>query len=133
VSSDVRKLPNGRWEARARIGGRDSRRLSKTFDRKGDAERWVTEIPRKRQLGEAVESTAGMQRLDEWIETYWLMHAIPTLEQTTRDNYAQVWDKHIRPQPRARQTKDITPRSSTATAQSSSRTASGRTPCGGRS
>jgi hypothetical protein len=49
-------------------------------------------------------------RLDEFIETYWAMHAIPNLEQTTRDNYAHVWEKHIRPRIGDRRLRDISPK-----------------------
>jgi integrase len=110
VSGDITKTPNGRWKARVRVGGRESKRLSKTFDRKADAELWVAEIRRRKQLGEAVEPTAGTQRLDEFIETYWVMHAMPNLEQKTRDNYAHVWEKHIRPRIGDRRLREITPK-----------------------
>jgi integrase len=106
----IRKLPNGRWEARERVGGRESRRLSRTFDRKADAEQWALDVRRRKQLGEAIESNAGTQRLDEFIETYWVMHAIPNLETTTRNNYAHVWEKHVRPRIGERRLKDLTPK-----------------------
>jgi integrase len=110
MSSDITRTPNGRWKARVRVSGRASRRLSKTFDRKADAELWVAEMRRRKQLGEAIEPTAGVQRLDEFIETYWVMHAIPNLEQSTRDNYAHVWEKHIRPRLGSWRVRDITPK-----------------------
>ncbi len=108
--ADVRKLANGRWEARARSGGRDSRRLARTFDRKGDAERWAVEMRRRQRLGELVESDAGTQRLDEFIEVYWAMHVIPNLEVTTRNNYAHVWHKHIHPYLGHYRLNEITPK-----------------------
>lgn len=110
MSGDIAKTRSGRWKARVRVGGRDSKRLSKTFDRKADAELWVAEMRRRKQLGEAVEPTAGTQRLDEFIETYWVMHAVPNLEQKTRDNYAHVWEKHVRPRIGERRLRDITPK-----------------------
>lgn len=110
MSRNLRKLENGRWEARERLGGRDSRRLSRTFDRKGDAERWVDEIRRMRQMGQVAQLDAGRQRLDEFIETYWVVHAIPNLQQSTRDLYGHVWEKHIRHRLGHHQLVDLTPK-----------------------
>ncbi len=64
----VRRLPNGRWEARERAGGRGSTRLARTFDRKSDAERWSTRMRRQRQLG--VPLDVQDVSLAEFAETY---------------------------------------------------------------
>jgi hypothetical protein len=44
----IRKLPTGRLEARERTGGRGSRRLARTFNRKADADKWVETMRRQR-------------------------------------------------------------------------------------
>ena len=67
MSADIAKTAGGRWKARVRAAGRESRRLSRTFDRKADAEIWVADMRRRKQLGDAVEPTAGTQRLDKYI------------------------------------------------------------------
>jgi hypothetical protein len=81
----IRKLPNGRWEARERVGGRGSRRLSQTFDRKRDAERWEARMRRQRQLGAPLEEDDVT--LAEFTEEYWRLHAMPNLAPNTRASY----------------------------------------------
>jgi integrase len=105
----IRKLSSGRWEARVRLGGRGSRRLSRTFDRKGDAERWETQVLRQRQLGEPVERAEDIT-LAELVEDYWRLHAIPNLARSTRDSYRNVWGRHIHPRLGERELRTITPK-----------------------
>jgi hypothetical protein len=104
----IRKLPNGRWEARERTGGRGSRRLSQTFDRKGDAERWVQRIRRQRQLGEPLEQEDIT--LAEFVEVFWEMHAVPNLAPATRESYKNVWARHVRPRLGGRALRELTPK-----------------------
>jgi hypothetical protein len=48
----LRKRDDGRWEVRWRVAGRDSPRRKRIFDRKTDADRFETEIRRRKALGE---------------------------------------------------------------------------------
>jgi hypothetical protein len=90
----LKKLPNGRWQARERLGGRDSQRVSRTFDRKADAERWRDKMRRQRQLGQPLHEEVT---LAEFVEVWWELHAIPNLAGSTREAYKVTWGRHIHP------------------------------------
>jgi hypothetical protein len=104
----VRKLPNGRWEARERTAGRGSRRLARTFDRKADADKWVETMRRQRQLGAPLEQPD--LTLDEFVVTYWELHAIPNLAKGTRDSYRNAYERHISPRIGDREVRALTPK-----------------------
>jgi len=104
----IRRLPNGRWEARERTGGRGTRRLAKTFDRKGDAERWEARMRRQRQLGAPPEEQDVT--LAEFIEDYWRLHAVPNLAASTRASYLNIWGRHVHDRLGSRQLRAITPK-----------------------
>src|SRR4051812_43854844 len=104
----IRKLPNGRWEARERAGGRGSRRLSKTFDRKGDAERWEARMRRQRQLGAPLEEDDVT--LAEFMEEYWRLHAMPNLAPSTRASYMNIWGVPVHDRLGQRELRTITPK-----------------------
>lgn len=104
----VRKLANGRFEARERVGGRGSRHLSKTFDRKADADRWSDRMRRQRQLGAPLEQPDVT--LDEFVLTFWELHAIPNLAKGTRDSYRNVYEKHVSPRIGGRFLRELSPK-----------------------
>lgn len=104
----IRKLPNGRWEARERTGGRGSRRLSKTFDRKGDAEKWEAEKRRQRQSGAPLELEDVT--LAEFVLVYWELHAIPNLARSTRASYRNIYERHVDPHLGGHELRSLTPR-----------------------
>lgn len=89
---DLRRRPNGLWEVRWREG---SRRRGRTFDRKSDAQNFVAWQRRRQQLGQA--AIPDDVQLCEFVETYWRLHAVPNLSQSTRDLYGRVWALHILP------------------------------------
>jgi len=66
----IDRRPNGRYRARYR--GPDRRTRSKTFDRKIDAQRWLTEQRGARDRGQWVDPAAGRVTLGElapqWLE-----------------------------------------------------------------
>jgi integrase len=103
----IRKLPNGRWEARERTGGRDSPRPTRTFDRKADADKWVERMRRQRQIGAPPQEEVT---LAEFMEVYWELHALPNLAAATRDSYKLVWAKHIIERLGSRNLRELTPR-----------------------
>ena len=104
----IRRLPNGRWEARERARGRGSRRMSKTFDRKGDAEKWVERMRRQRQLGGPLEQDDVT--LDDFVLVYWELHAIPNLAASTRSSYRNVYEGHISPRLGGRELRALSPK-----------------------
>ena len=50
---------------------------------------------RRRQLGQAAIPEDVLLR--ELVETYWRLHAVPNLAQSTRDFYKITWVNHIMP------------------------------------
>jgi integrase len=69
------------------------------FDRKGDADAWEREIRRRRQLGPLAlaQLTTRAPTLGEWIADRWAPEHAATLEQSTRDRYADAYRLHIEP------------------------------------
>jgi integrase len=92
----VAKMPDGRWKVRWRENGSNRGRR---FDRKGDADTWERELRRRRQLGLLAVSqlTGRASTLGEWISERWAPEHAATLEQSTRDRYADVYRLHIEP------------------------------------
>jgi len=92
----VERNRNGKgWVTRWREHGRQRSRL---FDRRGDAQVFDAEVRRRQQLGPlAVQqlTARGGPTLDQWIEQRWAPEHAATLEQSTRDRYASVYDCHI--------------------------------------
>jgi integrase len=70
-----------------------------TFTTKADKADFVTEVRRRRRLGLSLsfEPEEPDPRLDEFIEDYWRLHAIPNLGHATRRTYEQEWVKWILP------------------------------------
>jgi len=70
-----------------------------TFTTKADQADFVTEVRRRRRLGLSLsfEPEEHDPRLDEFIEDYWRLHAIPHLGHATRRTYEQEWVKWILP------------------------------------
>lgn len=63
--SDVDRLPNGRYKARYR--GPDRRQRSKTFARKGDAERFLATVSTDAQRGEWVDPSLTRMSFAAWV------------------------------------------------------------------
>ena len=92
----VAKMPDGRWMVRWRENGSNRGRR---FDRKSDADAWEREIRRRRQLGPLAlaQLTTRASTLGEWIAERWAPEHAATLEQSTRDRYADAYRLHIEP------------------------------------
>jgi integrase len=74
------------------------RQRSRKFDRAADAKSFDAEIRRRRQLGPlALQQLTGRggRTLDQWIEERWAPEHGATLEQSTRERYANVYGRHI--------------------------------------
>lgn len=89
---DLNRKANGRWEVRWREG---TCRRGRTFDRKGDAQNFIAWQRRRHQLGQA--AVPDDVPLREFVESYWRLHAVPNLAQSTRDYYMLAWANHIMP------------------------------------
>jgi integrase len=102
---DLRRKQNGKWELRWQEGGR---KRSRTFDRKGDAVKFEAERVRRKQLGRA--AIPEDVPLTQFVETYWRLHAVPNLAQSTRDFYKLTWANHIMPRLGEYGVRELTPK-----------------------
>lgn len=106
-----RTLKNGRkvYRVRWREGGRGSRERVRVFDRREDAERFETEVRRRKQLGELASADTGRETLDEWAREWFRTYARPHLARTTVVYYAHAWDKYVLPRLGDYELRRITP------------------------
>jgi integrase len=82
------------WRVRWREAGRNRAR---TFDRKGDAARFETDVRRRQQTGDLPRLEGGRETLGAFAETWWKTYALPNLAPKTRRIYADLWDRHVQP------------------------------------
>jgi integrase len=80
------------WRVRWREGGRNRAR---TFDRKGDATRFETDVRRRQQTGDLPRVEGGRETLSVFAETWWSTYALPNLAPKTLTIYAGLWDRHV--------------------------------------
>jgi integrase len=102
----VRRKENGKWEVRVLLGGR---RVGRTFDYKGDADQYDTYLNRRKQLGDAAPPERDVT-VAEFVPVYWRYYAVPNLVEGTRDDYKQVWGKHLLPRIGSRGLREVTPK-----------------------
>src|ERR1700684_4726728 len=102
---DLHRKKNGRWELRWRESGH---KRARTFDRKGDAVKFEADRVRRKQLGHA--SVPEDVPLAQFVETYWRLHAVPNLAQSTRDFYKLTWVNHIMPRLGDYGVRELTPK-----------------------
>jgi site-specific recombinase XerD len=101
----VRRKPNGKWEVRTVMAGV---RTGRTFDYKADADRYDTELRRRKQLGD-IQLPERDVTLAEFLPTYWRFYAVPNLSENTRGDYKQAWGKHLHPRIGSRGLRELTP------------------------
>jgi integrase len=106
----VRRRPDrgNRPEVRWKEGGRHRSRL---FDKVRDAEAFDREIKRNQQLG-GLATTVVQSRMtltDFVVDEWWPKYAIPNLDQSTREVYAQIWGKHLLPRIGGYELRQLTP------------------------
>lgn len=89
----VKKLPTGRWQARYR--GPDGRERARNFDRKVDAERWLTQTEAAKLRGEWVDPRLASQTFGSWAEE-WLTTTVG-LKPKTRAGYESLLRIHVLP------------------------------------
>lgn len=108
---EKRKLMNGRsvYRVRWRIGGRGTREQVRSFDRRADAERFETEMRRRKQLGELASVKQSRVTLDEFAREWWERYASTELARKTQERYAAIWDLHVPPRLGAVQLGQLNP------------------------
>lgn len=94
MSVERARSGNG-WVARWR---ENERQRSRIFALKRDAEVFDREVKRRQQLGPlAIQQLTARSgpTLDQWIEQRWTPEHAATLEQSTRERYANVYKCHV--------------------------------------
>lgn len=84
---------NGKWQARYRDPSGKER--AQRFDRKVDAERWLTDNQNKRDKGLWINPVHGNTLFRDWAETWWA--TTPALRPSTRARDASYLKVHIMP------------------------------------
>ncbi len=79
------------------------------FDRKKDAVAFESEVKRRKRLGALAELDAGEERLADFAQQWWRLHANPNLAPSTLKSYASVWDLHVLPHLGDHELRQITP------------------------
>lgn len=94
-----------------RVRWRDEtgRERSKVLGTKRDADAFDAEVRRRKRTGELRTLDAGKQRLSDFAEEWWQLHAVPNLAPRTLEVYAGVWDRHVLPRLGAMPLRDLTP------------------------
>jgi integrase len=82
-----------KWKARYRDANRKDR--SRSFDRKGDAERWLQVNSADMQRGEWIDPTRGRSSFDTWATAWW--EGTIGLRETTRAGYHGILHRHVLP------------------------------------
>lgn len=93
----VKRREDGRWEVRWYVAGRGSPRRKRAFDRKGDADRFETEIRRRKTLGELALFEQRNRSIDELATEWWAKYAVPNLAAWTLIGYERMLVSHIHP------------------------------------
>ena len=106
VEKVTRKAGAVVWRVRWREG---STNRARTFDRKGDALRFETEVRRRQQTGDMPRLEGGRETLALFSETWWKTHAIPNLAPKTQQIYAELWDRHVLPRIGGVELRELTP------------------------
>lgn len=106
MASVERRTRNGRarWYVRYRDLGGEQR--TKTFDRRVDAERYLTTIESSKLTGSYVDPARSRVTVGEWADRWLAGQA--HLKPTTRERYAGIVRKHIRPRWGTTRIADVT-------------------------
>jgi integrase len=102
---DLHRKKNGKWQLRWLESGH---KRARTFDLKGDAVKFEADRVRRKQLGHA--AIPDDVPLAEFVETYWRLHAVPNLAESTRAFYKLTWVNHIMPRLGDYGVRELTPR-----------------------
>ncbi len=89
----IDRRDKGRY--RARYEGADRRWHSRTFDRKADAERWLTDQLSKVNRGQWIDPSAGQVSLEEYAAAW--LEAKTRIKDRTRDGYRSLLESRILP------------------------------------
>jgi integrase len=95
MASVEKRVRNGRTRWYARFRTPDGTQQTKTLARKVDADRFLVEVESSKQHGAFVDARRASLTVGEWADD-WLA-AQADLAPTTRNRYAGILSKHVRP------------------------------------
>jgi integrase len=95
MASVEKRVRNGRTRWYARFRTPDGTQQTKTFARKIDADRFLIDVESSKQRGAFVDARRASLTVGEWADD-WLA-AQADLAPTTRNRYAGILSKHVRP------------------------------------
>jgi len=95
VASVEKRTRNGRTTYRVRYRDPSGRQRSKVFDRKVDADGWLTDNEHAKRHRAWVDPAAGRERFSEWAERWYGTTA--ALRPTTRRDYRVLLDRQVLP------------------------------------
>ena len=93
--ASIKKRPDGKWRARYRDPA--GREHSRHFDRKVDAETWLTAQESSKLSGAWVDPALGKTRVDEWA-WQWLASVSPALKPSTVEGYKSLLRSRVIPE-----------------------------------
>jgi integrase len=102
----IRRRSSGRWQASYIAPDGLRRYAGGTFDRKGDAERWLSVVESEILRGQWLDPLLSAVSLEEYTSA-WIRDR--HLRPRTRENYQDAWRLHIKPFLGSKQLRDITP------------------------
>ena len=105
----ITQLPDGRWRLRYYVAGHGSPKRQRTFANRKDAERFGSEVERRKQLGELVLFDQANRRIEELAAEWWRRHVVPNLAEWTRRGYKPLLTNHIQPRLGFYKLREITP------------------------
>ena len=91
--ANIAKRPDGRWRARYR--DRHGKEISRHFERKVDARRWLDEVTTAVSNGLYVDPTKSRITVGEWAQKW--LDTKTNLKPTTRRDYESLLQAHVRP------------------------------------
>jgi integrase len=91
--ANIAKRPDGRWRARYR--DRHGKEISRHFQRKVDAQRWLDSVTTAVANGLYVDPVRSRITIAEWSHTW--LETKTNLKATTRRDYESLLNAHIRP------------------------------------
>lgn len=90
----VRKLPSGRYQASYLANDGRRRTAPETFERKGDADLWLSTVESDILRGEWTDPLLGRVRFAEYGERWISEHRLGA---RTREEYRSLWRHHVGP------------------------------------
>src|SRR4029453_4808208 len=103
---NIRKRPSGRWQASYIAPDGLRRYAGGTFDRKGDAERWLSVVESEILRGEWLDPLLSTVSVEEYARA-WIKQR--QLRPRPRENYQHAWRVPLHPFLGSKQLGDVTP------------------------